>query len=298
MNATPDFDGMASALEATGKYRVLRKLPNLVYSTDPSEIEEKAYKAVVLDTETTGLDTKTCKIIEIALLEIFYAPDSCRLLGIGRGYTEFNDPDEPLSDDVKRVTGITDEIVKGQNIDWAKVDDILAGASVIIAHNAGFDRPILERYSSTVASRKWACSNAEIDWKAEGSPSTSLPVIAWFLGWFYDAHRAWSDVSALTQLLFQRCGTGQPMYFRRLIESARRTSYRVYATGSPFEKKDAIKARGYNWDADRKVWFKDIRDNTHANGELSPLDLELMWLREHGGARPDFKEMTAKDRYK
>lgn len=294
-------DATIAALVSSGQYKVLRRLPETLHTTDPLEPGQKANRAIILDTETTGLDTKTCKIIEIALIEIFYAPDGCGLLGIGRGYTAFQDPGEPLSEEVKRVTGIDDEIVRGQKIDWDHVTDMISGAGVIIAHNAAFDRPIMERHCPATAVKRWACSNAEIDWKAEGSPSSSLQVIAWFLGYFYDAHRAWSDVAALIQLLFKRkpSDVGKPMYFQRLIESARRTSYRVLAVGSPFDKRDAIKARGYNWDPDRKVWFKDIRDNTHGIDELPPLDVELMWLREHGGcARPEFRELTAKERYK
>ncbi len=60
---------------------------------------------------------------------------------------------------------------------------------------------------------------------------------------------------------------------RLLLESARQPSCRVWATGSPFESKDLLKARGYRWEAEKKVWYRDLAPQ-------EPLEEELGWLKE------------------
>ena len=39
---------------------------------------------------------------------------------------------------------------------------------LVIAHNAAFDRPFLERRLPIFAEKHWACSRFDVDWKASG----------------------------------------------------------------------------------------------------------------------------------
>ena len=89
---------------------------------------------VVFDLETTGLSAKACKIIEIGAVRIRGGEIIDRM-------DIFVDPEEPISEEITRLTSITDEMVKGapkerealiKFLDFAK-DDLL------VAHNAGFD---------------------------------------------------------------------------------------------------------------------------------------------------------------
>lgn len=282
---------VAKALEATQEYRVLRLLrPLEMRGIQQAGLQE----ALIVDTETTGLDTATAKIIEIALLPIAYNAN-LEIVDVGPAYHGLQDPGEPLSEEVKRVTGLVDENLTDRNIDWAHVDNMVTGTNIVIAHNAAFDRPILERHlaSDSAKRRPWACSMTEIDWKRLGFPSTSLTGIATHMGRFFDAHRALDDVNALASIL----ATHQ--FFRALLESARRTHYRVFATGSPYEQKDKLKARGYRWDDKGRVWYFDVTDNTCGLDEMPPLDLEMQWLRMNAACpRATFKELTARERYK
>lgn len=294
---------LARIIETSGDYRVLRRLPVLKHSGTVPPPEEKWKRAIVVDTETTGLDTSECKIIEIALQTVYFS-SAGKIKEAGAGYVGLQDPGEPLSDDVKRVTGFDDMDLVGQSIDWMKVGNILLLADVIIAHNAAFDRPILERHCkqrfmgstselSGLLTKSWACSMAEIPWKERGAASASLGVIATHLGYFFDAHRAFDDVNALVSIL------ALSDEFAQLLTSARMTTYRVSATGSPFSAKDLLKARGYHWDADGKVWFKDIVNAARAEGDPTTLDIETQWLAANAGVvKPTIVTMTAKERYK
>ncbi|MCK7495337.1 MAG: hypothetical protein MZW92_32800 [Comamonadaceae bacterium] len=43
-----------------------------------------------------------------------------------------------------------------------------------------------------------------------------------------------------------------------MLDSAREPSCRVWATGSAFETKDVLKARGCRWEGDRRCWYGDV----------------------------------------
>lgn len=300
------LEAVARALDESGQFRVLRRLPKPFFQVvDPPGLKH----GIFLDTETTGLDSATCKVIEIALLDFSY-DDSGMISSFGRGYTALQDPGEPLSEEVKRVTGLDNGMLDMEAIDWLLVGQWLLQADIVVAHHAAFDRPIVERHLTpafpapaelnALLKKPWACSMSEIPWKENGFPNATLGGIATHLSYFFTAHRAMADVEALGVLMSLVPGgwIGDKSLFAQLLESARRTSYRVYANGSPFAVKDTLKARGYKWDDKNKAWFFDIRDNAHAEDEIAPLDKEMHWLSTEGKSRPKFEELTARERYK
>jgi DNA polymerase-3 subunit alpha (Gram-positive type) len=89
---------------------------------------------VVFDIETTGLNPKHDKIIEIAAVKIENGQ-------ITETFSALIDPHEPLSEKIKSLTGIEDEHLAGQ----PGIEEILprflefARGSVLVAHNAAFD---------------------------------------------------------------------------------------------------------------------------------------------------------------
>ena len=75
-----------------------------------------------------------------------------------------------------------------------------------MAHNAAFDREMLERLDSNGVLRfapfeaTWICSQQDYDWKADGAPSQSLDVLCWAHGMIPQPHRALNDARALANL--------------------------------------------------------------------------------------------------
>jgi DNA polymerase-3 subunit epsilon len=122
------------------------------------------------------------------------------------------------------------------------------------------------------ARKSWACSFLGIDWKKEGSGSAKLEFLASERGWFYDAHRAQVDCHALLQVLASPLGDGLSG-LSRLLAGAGQTRYKLQATGAPFEAKDKLKARGYRWDGEGRVWWCSL-------GSDELLDAECAWLRD------------------
>jgi DNA polymerase-3 subunit epsilon len=230
---------------------------------------------LILDTETTGLAPASDKIIELAMLLVAVDEASGLPFGPVQAYDGFEDPGMPIPEAVRRLTGISDDMVRGQRLDEARVAELLARADLVVAHNAGFDRPFVEARVPAFAAKPWACSLTEIDWKARGAESGRLGALAAERGWFYDAHRALVDCHALLQVLACPLGEDEATTgLAHLIAVARQPSYRLRATGSPYEGKDRLTARGYRWDGEGRVWYCQMASD-------AALEAELAWLRDH-----------------
>jgi DNA polymerase-3 subunit epsilon len=105
------------------------------------------------------------------------------------------------SPEITKITGITDEMVAGHRIDDRAVNDVPGRVVLVIAHNADFDRPFLKKRLPAFATKHWACSRFDIDWKAENIRSSALEFLAYSLGFFPDGHQAASDWRATVLLL-------------------------------------------------------------------------------------------------
>jgi DNA polymerase-3 subunit epsilon len=157
-----------------------------------------------VDVETTGLDFNKEKIIELGLRLFSFHKNTGEVLEWKESYCEFEDPGFKLSPEIIQVTGITDEMLSGKKIDWPKVTELLKSVDLVIAHNAGFDRPFLERYSEIFKSKIWGCTYNQIDWKEKGFPTSKLEVLSLYHGFFVDAHRALEDVDAMLYLVSKK----------------------------------------------------------------------------------------------
>jgi DNA polymerase-3 subunit epsilon len=287
-----DPEAMAEVLDGHPDYRVLRRLkPRREFG---HKRQGEIAKVLILDTETTGLDSSRDRIIELALILVDVDQATGLPLQVQEVFDELEDPGRPIPAEATRVTGITDAMVAGKRLDEARIAELMKGVDLVIAHNARFDRGFVEARLPAFAQLPWACSVAEIDWQAQGRGSAKLEFLAHELGFFYDAHRAEMDCHALLAVLAAPLPNTGETGLARLLAAAQATSYRVQATGSPFASKDALRARGYRWDAERKVWHTQV-------GNPAALDAECEWLKKdvYGGrsARIDIERQTALERF-
>lgn len=287
-----DPEAMAEVLDGHPDYRVLRRLkPRREFG---HKRQGEIAKVLILDTETTGLDSSKDRLIELALILVDVDKATGLPLQVQEVFDELEDPGRPIPAEATRVTGITDAMVVGKRLNEARVAELMAGVDLVIAHNARFDRGFMENRLPAFAKLPWACSVAEIDWQAQGRGSAKLEFLAHELGFFYDAHRAEMDCHALLAVLAAPLPNTGETGLARLLAAAQATSYRVQATGSPFSSKDALRARGYRWDAERKVWHTQV-------GNPAALEAECEWLKKdvYGGrsARIDIERQTALERF-
>jgi len=285
-------EDMAAALANHPDYRVLRRLQP-VLKFDRAALGP-TLRVLVLDTETTGLDHAKDKIIELAMLQVDV--DTATGLPVGEVlvYDELEDPGMPVSKEIEAITGISTEMVRGKHLDETKIAAMLAGADLVIAHNAGFDRPFCESRIPAFAKLPWGCSFADIDWKKEGQGSAKLEYLALEKGWFYEAHRAEVDCHALLAVLGEPLPTTGLSGLAKIIAVSRQPSYRLQATGAPFEAKDLLKARAYRWNAEQRVWHIKIVDESQLTAEFEWLKLNVYGSRQ---ARVQVEKLDARVMY-
>lgn len=240
-------------------YRVLEKVP-LRYDDVPirfAEPHDDDTTVVIVDFETTGLSHDADKVIEIGMVRCRYDSEG-RLAGVDEALDMFEDPGEPIADNITELTGITDDMVRGKRIDADKVRDMIRGDPVMAAHNAKFDRPFFDRIVPN--DHRWKCTMEEIPWWDLGHGTRGLGELLMREGWFFDHHRAYADCLATAWLL-----SVVPGSLSLMLEP----SVRVVAHGNSFDVKDELKGRGYKWNQTERYWWTSTKDG--ASEELEYL---------------------------
>lgn len=287
---TASLDSIASVLEQTGDYRVLRRLAPLTDCPEPPD--EPTFIGLVVDVETTGTDFAADEVIDLGIIKFEYGASGriYRLLDI---FNQLHQPAKPIPADITRLTGITDADVAGQRIDDSAVARIAADAAVVIAHNASFDRQMCEGRWPVFAQKNWACSCHQIPWRDEGHEGLKLGYLLTDLGFFHRGHRAIDDCHALLRLLAAPLRTSGRLALSCLLETARRPTVRLWAQGSPIETKDLLKSRRYRWSANRRCWYVDLDEDQ--------IEIERTFLSEaiYRRSVPDLPadRFTARDRF-
>ncbi len=111
---------------------------DIVKGASNETIDGSAY--VVLDVETTGLNTFTDEIIEIGAVRFENGVEVAE-------FSELIDPRRPLPDKIVEITGITSAMLRGRRTlreampDFAKFCE----GAVLVAHNASFDLAFFRR---------------------------------------------------------------------------------------------------------------------------------------------------------
>jgi DNA polymerase-3 subunit epsilon len=287
--AAEGTETMARLLEATGDYKILRRL--VPRTPQPANAGDRI--GLVVDLETTGLDTANAEILEIAAIKFSYVDD--RITSVIDTLQAFQQPSAPILPAITALTGITDTMVEGHKIDNAAIEQFVSDVHIVIAHNAAFDRRIAERYWPTFVHRHWACSAVGINWKVHGFGGARLPYLLSEYGLFHNAHRALDDCHAVIEILARDLpGTGTTG-LATLLDCSLRPQYRIWTDGAPFALKDTLKRRGYRWndgcDGRPRSWYVDADDP----------DTELDFLRRQIYQRKDVdivcREISSLDRF-
>ena len=287
-----------------GKYRIVTLfehsslfpvvIPTNLSNVAPSDISV----AVILDTETTG-KSDADEIVELGLVKFQYNNKTGAIYDVLDVYCEQRQPSIPISPDASAISGIYDEDVEGKVIDLDKLHAFIEGTSLIIAHNAKFDRPMCEKLSDKFKEFSWACSFTEIDWAKYGvNGSSKLEYIAYIFGFYYKAHRADIDCFALLNAL-TLAETEDDNAMLDLIHAAESPVTVIWAVNAAFEAKDTLKAAGYRWSAGdvagtEKSWFITVTDEMAASAQLEWLS-ESIYRNRPVSIRVDKK--TAKDKF-
>ena len=259
-------------LDKNPDYKVIRRIfPRKAFSQNDGRA---LLKGVVVDTETTGTNPDQDAIIELGMVLFEFDPQTGVAYNVLGTFDVLEDHGFPIPPESTAVHGITDEMVVDKKIDNHSVTHFLEDVSVVIAHNAKFDRVFLEKRLPIFETLPWACTFAQIDWSGEGVGSAKLDYIAYQYGFFYDAHRAEVDCFALLEILQKQLPKSKELVLKSLLLSLHQKSYTVSALGSPFETKDILKAKGYRWNGDKKCWHNTLTGD-------DAIKEEVVWLKDN-----------------
>ncbi len=276
------------------EWKLIRKLHLPEKYNDPSGGEIK--KGIVLDVEATGLSIGHDDVIQLALLPFEYEVSSGKILNIQKenAFDGLREPRIPISKEASLVTGITNDMVINKKIDSKEVEKIINSSDLIIAHNASYDRPMVEQHWDCFKNISWACTFKSIDWLEEGFSSAKLELLGMNYGWFYEGHDAFNDCEACLALLSETLPKKNKTVFSVLREYAASPSFLIKAIDAPYSKRNILRRRGYKWrPADLlngKVWWTETND----------YEEEVKWLNEEIYNREiniPIKRITALNRY-
>ena len=255
------------------QWRLLRRLkvPNRFNNSRGGNVK----RGLVIDVEATGLSIQNDDVIQLAMLPFDYEVDTGLITDVHHtlAFEALREPSTAISEEASVLTGITDEMVSGKSINYADVIQIVSQSDFIIAHNARFDRPMVERLWPCFTEKPWSCTFDSVDWLREGFSAGKLDYIGTQFGWFYNGHRALADCEACLALLAQTLPKSNKRVLELVRDAAYQSDYLIRAVGAPFEEKNTLKERGYRWRPaelpNGKVWWTVSSDP----------DAEIEWLR-------------------
>lgn len=269
-----NLEDLAKVLEESSDFKVLRRVSS---PSIEEAFEEGSRCALIVDTETTGLNISDDEVIEIGFVLVEY--NEKRIVSIQDYGNEMREPNKPISETVQRITGITPSMVRGKEIDEGRVLSALARANIVVAHNAEFDRPMCERLIPEFKNKPWACTLKEINWDKFGYESVKLKYLLIESGYFFEGHRALDDCMAVKQLMSLVSPSGES-FFAHLMASARSQSFK-FLVKSPYELREVFRSNRYRWSTllgrTKGQWVKTV----HLPDKASEIDF-LVGFGERG----------------
>ena len=287
-----------TVLHASGDFKVLRKMNLDADTRFTRRSVSNSRIGICIDTETTGLNHAVDKIIEVGIVAFEYDPVTADIIRITDRYSGFEDPGTALSDETTAITGITDDMVRGHSFNDEHVDRFASQATMVIAHNAGFDRKFVETRFPSFSRLPWACTVNQINWQEERITTRVLEYLLFKFDRYINAHRALNDAEGVLGILLEKLPVSNTPAFKALLDNYEQATSKICAVGAPFDKKDTLKERGYRWSdgsqGSCKAWWVSVASDLEKD--------ELAWLASEiysGGStnNVEISRVSAVDRF-
>ncbi len=165
----------------------------------PEELTSSTY--VVFDIETTGLDLMSNGITEIGAVKIANGK-------ICEQWTTLVKPDYPITEEITRLTGISEDMVK----DSPKISSVIPDfikfieGAIIVAHNAEFDLKFIKRFAGAEEYDVKNKVNDSLELARECLPQLrkhDLHTVAEYFKIVFNHHRALSDAYATAEIFIE-----------------------------------------------------------------------------------------------
>jgi DNA polymerase-3 subunit epsilon len=205
---------------------------------EPPSQQPLPERLLILDTETTGLDPRCDRCIEIGAV-LFDLPRRSVLSQVSLLLPCDQNP-------AQAVNGIEPALTQQpqpwqQGLQWFEA--LLASADLVVAHNAAFDRQWFGIAPLPPIHKPWLCTMEDIRWPAErrlrSNPSVRDLALAYSVP-VWAAHRALTDCIYLAQV-FERCSD-----LEQLVQQGLEPR-RLYRARLSYEERHQAREAGFRW---------------------------------------------------
>lgn len=204
--------------------------------------------ALILDTETTGLDPALDRCIEVACI-LFDLEHAIPIAS----YASLIRAESNAAESVNRIPAGTLPSAPEPAQVWRAVSYFAARADVILAHRAEFDRGFVPTEVREL--KPWVCTKFHVEWP-HGKPGDHLVHLALAHGLgVLNAHRAMTDCDTIARLLTRVREMGHSL--RTILERASRPRVKLAALVS-YDDREKAKAAGFSWDGAAKRWWREM----------------------------------------
>ena len=242
-------------------YRVQSRVPYSGYTDDSffpivfRQTPEPVQSVIFLEMVTTGTRRQDV-IIELVMVKCSCLIGNDEIVSIDRLVHRYEAPRYSIPAYVTRSTGITNEGISGMSFDFREIESLMRDDPIIISTKGRKAREFFEKRFSSLHGYRWVDSVHDIDWAKindrllSGAP---LQINCERLGFFYRYNRAVE--TALSNLWLFSYVRGS---VSELISASTHVEYIVWANTARFEVKEELKFCGYQWNGERKCWYKHV----------------------------------------
>jgi DNA polymerase-3 subunit epsilon len=199
---------------------------------------------LIVDTETTALEN--AEVCEMAATLYSTKP---------RGAIASISTLLPIVENTAQsINGIAPELANLADYEQLNgLNKLSLQADYAVAFNVEFDQP----YWQETVDLHWVCAMKDFDWGYHKERFTLIELALWLGIGIGTAHRAGDDVRLLVEC-FNRCSD-----FDRKFEGAVNRSHSPIIELKAivgYDNRQLAKTAGFNWDGDRKIWVKKVRE--------------------------------------
>lgn len=209
-------------------------------SITPPRSADDLLRLLVIDIETTGLDVNSHELIGLAAMLVEVQKSTGCLIRVLERYDGLQEPTQELSPWAADILGYDHSALVGKQFDHQRITELVQGCDLVVAHNAHFDRPFVERVITAFQGRQWVCSLHDIDWwSLEGQEAASVEKLALRLGHKMDSFTPMSTVEAMVHILASPLPVTKQTGFGVLI-SASKGPFIKFVIPDPEQKLETV----------------------------------------------------------